>query len=507
MNHPHPVQQATVFIDTSTSTGTIDPMIFGQYLEHVQPDDRCIYGAIVDEPSALTDDDGFRTDVIDAVRSLNAPIVRWPGGCFADIYHWEDGIGPKHTRPVRRNWHWGGLEPNTFGTDEFLRWCERIGTAPYLNINFGTGTLDEAIRWLDYTNGTDLTDDVRRRHENGHPEPYNVRYWGIGNEQWGFWEAGHMDARAYAAQLHNWAQFMKKLDPSIRPIGIGSAAAKDPEWDLEVVTRSGHLIDYLTLHIYGHAFNTRDDYYNVVSLPIYVEERIRTMAGVIEVGIQRIGRETPIAISIDEWNIRHLVEDDAGGPPSLRRLSPRTMRDAVAAAGVFHAMIRQANDVTMANYVFLLNGNGVLLVDDQGVVKTPLFHLFDMYRNGMQPEALGVLVSSAERTTGVRMDDPATTETRTMAYIDAVASRSADGSTLTVTVINRHLDEAIDVRIVTPDGAPGGTVTVTTLAHDDPLATNDRQQPENVTPTASRPDWAGTFAAPAHSVSLLTFTS
>src|SRR5690606_17374180 len=131
-------------------------MIFGQYLEHVQPEDKCIYGAIVDEPSELTDGEGFRVDVIEAVQELAVPVVRWPGGCFADIYHWEDGIGPKDRRPVRRNWHWGGLEPNTFGTDEFLNWCERVGTQPYLNLNFGTGTLDEAIRWLDYTNGTEL---------------------------------------------------------------------------------------------------------------------------------------------------------------------------------------------------------------------------------------------------------------------------------------------------------------------------------------------------------------
>lgn len=500
------MQTATVIVDVSAPSGTIDPMIYGQYLEHVQPDDACIYGAIVDEPSALTDEDGYRTDVLGAVRDLAPPVVRWPGGCFADIYHWEDGIGPKGQRPVRRNWHWGGIEPNTFGTDEFLRWCEKIGAEPYLNLNFGTGTLNEAIRWLDYTNGTDLTADVRHRHENGHPDPYNVTYWGIGNEQWGAWEAGHMDARTYAAQLHNWAQFMKKLDPSIRPIGIGSQAAEDPEWDLEVITRAGHMIDYLTLHVYGHALNSIDDYYHVVSLPIYVEERIRTMAGVIDAGLQRIGRETPIPISIDEWNIRHLVADEAGGPPKLRRLSPRTLRDAVSAAGVFHAMIRHCNAVAMANYVFLLNGNGVLLVDEAGIVKTPLYHLFEMYRHGMQPEALAVRVTSGELTTGVRMKDPSTTETRAMAYIDSVASRSEDGATLTVAVINRHRDEPIDVRIGTSDGEAGESVLVRTLVHDDALATNDRHHPDRVAPIERRETWSGTFTAPAHSVSLLTFT-
>ncbi len=500
------MQQATISIDVSTTVGTIDPMIFGQYLEHVQPDEKCIYGAIVDEPSDLTDEDGVRTDVVDAVRELNAPIVRWPGGCYADFYHWEDGVGPRDQRPVRRNWHWGGMEPNTFGTDEFLQWCQRIGTEPYLNLNLGTGTLDEALRWLDYCNGTELTTDVQRRHQNGHAEPYHVRYWGVGNEQWGDWEAGHMDAKTYAARLHNWTQFFRKYDPNAHFLGVGSAGAKDPAWDLEVISRAGHLIDFLTLHVYGHALNRLDDYYAVVSLPIYVEERIRTMASVIDAACQRIGRETPIPISIDEWNIRHLVDDREGGPPKLQRLSPRTLRDAIAAAGVFHGMIRHCNDVSMANYVFLLNGNGVLLVDDEGFVKTPLFHLFAMYRNQMLPYVVDVSIESPERITGVRMDNPGSTETRDMAYIDAVASRGEDGSGLTVAVINRHLDDDMAVRIDVPEGAPGSRVTVQTLGHDDPLATNSRKDPDAITPIRSTIDWDGTFTAPAHSVSVLTFS-
>lgn len=506
METASPMQKATIVVDTSATVGTIDPMIFGQYLEHVQPDDACIYGAIVDEPSDLTDDEGFRIDVIDAVRELDVPVVRWPGGCFADIYHWEDGVGPRDQRPVRRNWHWGGIEPNTFGTNEFLQWCERIGTEPYLNLNLGTGTLDEAIRWVDYCNGSEATTDVRNRAAHGHPEPYNVRYWGVGNEQWGPWEAGHLDAKAYAAKLHNWTQFLKKLDSSAHFIGIGSEASNDPDWDLEVITRAGHLISYLTLHVYGHALKSLDDYYAIASLPLYVEERIRTMASVIDIARDKIGRETPIPISIDEWNIRHLVEDPESGTPSLRRLSPRTLRDAIAAAGVFHSMIRQCNAVGMANYVFLLNGNGVLLVDDTGIVKTPLYHLFQLYRTEMFSDVLRVSVECENRVVGVRMHDVATTETRDLAYVDAVASRSADGTGMTIAVINRHLSEDISVRVITPDGAVGREATIRSLTHPDPLASNDREHPDDVTPKQRVIEWTGEFIAPAHSVSLLTIS-
>jgi alpha-N-arabinofuranosidase len=314
-----------------------------------------------------------------------------------------------------------------------------------------------------------------------------------------------MDAATYAAQLHNWTQFLRKVDPSAHFIGIGSQASRDPAWDLEVVQRAGHLIDYMTLHIYGHAFNTVDDYYSIVSLPLYVEERIRTMANVIDAGRQQIGREKPIHISIDEWNIRHLYEDADGRSPQLRRLSPRTLRDALTAAGVFHAMIRQCDVVTMANYVFLLNGNGVLLVDSEGVIKTPLFHLFDMYRNQMLPHVLDITVESAERITSVRMDDPGSTEIRDMAYVDAVASRNEDGTRMSIAVINRHLEEEASVRLVTTDGAPGGSVTIQTLSHEDTLATNNRQHPDNVVPHRQTMEWTGTFTAPPHSISLLTF--
>ena len=278
----------TIFAKATVSSnrvlGTVDDMIYGQYLEHVQPEHHCIYGAIVDEPSALTDEHGFRLDVIDAVRDLGVPVVRWPGGCFADIYHWEDGVGPKELRPARRNWHWGGIEPNTFGTDEFLGWAERIGALPYLNFNLGTGTLDEAIRWLDYCNGSELTADVLNRQANGRVEPWNVRFWGVGNEQWGPWEANSLDAETYAERLRNWTQFFRKLDPAAEFMGIASHSARDPEWDLTVLLKSGHLIDWITLHAYGHSIHdgTGNDYYPTVTFPVFFEERLIRLIALIE---------------------------------------------------------------------------------------------------------------------------------------------------------------------------------------------------------------------------------
>ena len=496
--------RATVTLDLDRIIGTVDPMIFGQYLEHVQPGDRCIYGAILDDESSHVDERGFRTDVIAAVQELDVPIVRWPGGCFADIYHWEDGVGPIAERPVRRNWHWGGIEPNRFGTDEFLAWCEMTGIPPYLNFNLGTGTLDEAIRWIDYCNGTDPTHEVTQRQQNGRSGPWNVRHWGVGNEQWGFWEAGHMDARDYAAKLHNWTQFLKKLDPDSHFLGVGSEGANDAGWDLQVLRKAGHLIDYLTLHVYGHSIvGDVDDYYPAVTLPVYVEERIARMEAVIATAMSEIGRDDPVRISIDEWNIRHLVRDPQTGETSLRRLSPRTLQDAIAAAGVFHAMMRHAPSVGMANYVFLLNGNGVLLVEPDGIVKTPLYHLFQVYRRQAVGDVLDARVASDEFTTSVRMNKPDQYALRDVAYIDVVATVDRKRQQLSVSIVNRHLNEEATVRIVPQGFACDHKAKSWQLHHDNVQSANTFAQPDTITPTTIDLEWTGEIIVPAHSVTIV----
>lgn len=506
--------RARVTIDAGRVVGVVDPMIYGQYLEHVQPEDRCIYGAVLDEGSPLADAHGYREDVVAAVRELDVPVVRWPGGCFADIYRWEDGVGPRDARPVRRNWHWGGVESNRFGTDEFLRWCERVGAAPYVNVNLGTGTLGEAIRWLDYCNGSDPTADVLRRAANGHPAPYGVPFWGVGNEQWGDWEAGHMDARTYAAALRNWAQFLRKLDPQARLLGIGSPMARDPEWDVEVLRRAGNLLDYLTLHIYGHTVVNApadDEYYPTVAQAVYVEEQLRRMAATVAAASGYRTRETPLRIAVDEWNIRHLVRSAEGSNYSeghrLVRDSPRTMQDAVFAAGVFHAMLRLAPVVGMANYVFLLNGNGVLLVGPDGIVKTPLYDLFRLYRRHMQPVVLDTQVESESFVTAVRQERLDVTTDRSVPYLDAVATRDVASRVYAVAIINRHRDEAAAVEIVAAGVSEGTRMDVWDLAHDDVRAANDFGQPDRVRARHRAEEWTRRITVPPHAVTLIRVVS
>lgn len=491
--------QASVRIDHSRTLGTIDPMIYGQYLEHVQPEHHCIYGAIVDEPSSLTDERGYRHDVIAAVRELGVPVVRWPGGCFADIYHWEDGIGPQDQRPARRNWHWHGVEPNTFGTNEFLDWTEAVGARPYLNFNIGTGTLDEAIRWLDYCNGTEPTAEVRKRQANGRDEPWKVPYWGVGNEQWGPWEANAMDAETYAERLRNWTQFLKKLDPDAEFMGIASHSANDPAWDMHVLLTAGHLIDWITLHAYGHSVvGDADDYYPTVNFGVFFEQRLERLIHVIKAAESALGRTRPIRISVDEWNIRHLTRRDDDSKPELDRLSPRTMQDAVAAAGVLHAMLRHPEQVGMANYVFLFNGNGVLLTNPDGLVRTPLYDLFWLYRHLMIGEAVEARVTVETLPLPVRVDRTGADETWDVAPVDVVATM-VDGCAR-YGIVNRHQSEPATV---TFEGTSTGNALLYLLTHDDPLASNTFAAPDTIRRRQEPIEWAGSLVVPPHSIAVV----
>lgn len=476
----------------------ISPLIYGQYVEHVAD---CVYPAIHDPESPESDEHGLRRDVQRHAAEMGVPVVRWPGGCFADVYHWQDGIGPREQRPLRRNWHWGGLEPNHFGTDEFLAWCENIGAQPYVNLNLGTGTLDEALRWMDYCVGTEATEDVRRRRRNGRREPYDVRLWGIGNETWGPWEAGTTDAEHYARLLANWADFASRYQQDASLLGVGSAEGADPAWDRAVLDVAGDRLAYLTQHTYGYSVDreTGAEYLNVAFTPVYVEARLRAMAEVIA-SSRAAGR---VRIALDEWNIRHFEPDGTGGY-RLNRASPRTVQDAVFAAGVFNAMIRMSPMVGMANYVFLVNGNGVLLVRGPHLVRTTLYHVFRQYRQWMRGTALAVDVRApgtalprpqADRPGHAPVPDglPARAD-----YLDAAAARA--GKAITVSLVNRHPDEAIEVSLL-------GSVDwhrAWTLTHGDVYATNDVEHPDRVVPEHHRIEpGRRSWRCPPHSITLL----
>jgi alpha-N-arabinofuranosidase len=471
--------QVTVELKT---IGAISPYIYGQYLEHVERADECIYPSIWDDKSPFAEETGLRRDVIAAAKELGVPVVRWPGGCFADVYHWCDGIGPQAKRPVRENKQWGGDEPNHFGTDEFLRFCKLIGSDAYINANLGTGTLDECLDWLDYCNAADQ----------------RVNFWGIGNETFGKWEAGHMDAKTYSTTLAKWAGAVREKTPQVKIMAVGSMSANDSNWDRAVLQKAGNLIDFLTIHNYGISTGEKSDYEALAFTPVYFEQRFRKMlAAVDELSGRRTNAE-PIRLALDEWNIRHYQNG------KLNRQDPRTLQDAVFAGGILNSVIRLSPRVAMANYVFLVNGNGVMLVNSNQVVKTPLFHLFKQYGEWMRGEALATTVDCPKihppppTAHFPNFKAPADFNAPESPYLDVAAALRKDG--LAIALVNRHATDFAEVKLNLPRGFVPKKIW--TLSDDDIFAANNFKNPYRIAPK-KRPITGKKWNCPPHSVSLI----
>lgn len=472
---------STLDVRTDQTVGTVHPHVYGHFLE--QNFFGNIEGGVFDEGSELADPEtGFRTDVLAACRELGVPLVRWPGGNFTSAYHWTDGIGPRDARPRRLDLTWGGEESNRFGTDEFLAWCAAAGAEPFLV--HSCRSVDDAVRWVEYTNHGGDTELTRQRAANGHPDPYPVRYWGVGNEVYGPWQMGYRSAEQYAADLREHARFIRAVDPEVRIVAVGSHF--EPErWARQVLGRAGRQIDYLSIHLYAASTHlyTGDDYDAVVGQPVYFERKLTAYADLVHELAGELGVDRPLSLAMDEWNIRHLEpehwpepERGAGGgfaerephdaPGSalrVNRYSPRTLADALFYGGVFHAMLRLSGHPVaprMANTVNLTNANALLEVRPGGLVRSASYHVWDLYQNHTGPVVRPVTVATASRVTAVRQGavhdaERFVTRAETVADLDVVATGSTDGRRLELTVINRSRSTTHDTTLLA-DGRTDG---------------------------------------------------
>lgn len=522
----------------------IDPFIYGHFLESAFFGN--IEGGVFDEGSPLSLDDpgarnGLRRDVIELCRELGLPVVRWPGGNFTSPYHWEDGIGPRDARPRRLELAWGEEETNRFGTDEFLAWCAEVGTEPYLA--HSGRNVDEAVRWVEYTNYAGDTEYTRQRAANGHPDPYGVKYWGLGNEVYGRWQFGHRTAAEYAADAREHARFMRAVDPSVKFVAVGQDHDLEG-WTRTVMDAVGDVADYVSFHLYGATTQLADgaaEYEAIVAQPQYFEQQIQDYSSLVTELAARNGTERPLGLALDEWNIRHVeptawpdpkpsddggtAERDLDGLPTDRphrvnRWSPRTLADALFYAGVFHALHRASSlevPVTMANTVNLLNANGVVVARPGGAVRAATYYVWHLYQNHLGPIALAADVRSSGRLTSVRQGDEHDhtgdfqVRTGTVPDLDVSATQTADGSSIRLAVINRHRTSTIRAELAL-DGRADGLPTraaVRELGADveDVLASNSLSDPDQVVlrDRGVIELVGGAYDFPPHSITLLSF--
>ena len=446
-------QQTRINIEIPDKPVSIDPMIYGQMLEDCN--DKVIYGGLVNQDGSLHD------KANELLKPLNIPVVRWPGGTYVHEYDWKKGIGPMKDRPVVDEFAWKGKETNLFGTDEFLQWCDKIGTEAYINFNMGNdpvygASLGDAISWIEYVNGPVSTTLGKKRAYNGHAEPYNVKYWGIGNENYGPWgrHSGET-AEVYSKRLHRWATTIRSLYPDLQLLGVGHTY----NWNDTILQVNGKLIDFLTLHYYMTANvkdNTLQNEESTLFSPAKVELQISKNVELLDkVNKQNNRINNPVRFSIDEWNCRHSVFSDE--KYTFTRNDSRRQFDVAATAGMLNVFIRQSPHVGMANYIFPVNGHGLIrTVGENDAYISATYPIFELYRKHMTGKKLNINIDGAKTILSVNKLSVAgdifnNSGELELSYIDAVAVIT-DDETINMTIINRSHNENHKINISLPGG-------------------------------------------------------
>lgn len=436
---------AALTVLTDEVFGTVSPRLYGHFAEHLG---RCCYDGIwVGRDSTIPNWNGFRLDVLNALKAMPTPLLRWPGGCYADHYHWGDGIGP--SRPVRLGMSCGLQveDDNGLGTHEFLDYCKQIGAEAYLAGNMGSGSVQEMCDWLEYCNASVQTELVKERTSNGHADPYGVKLWGVGNENWGC--GGHYDADSYGLEYRRYATMLQHVDPNAELVTCGH----NKEWNERLMDKLRHhafLVDHFSIHRYwvtgGPGVKFSDEqYYKLLREADETEDFVMETRAIIQ---DAVGDKKKIGIALDEWGVWHPEvrqwgEDAVGGDLNNYEQAC-TLRDALAACAAFEGFHRQADSLSMANIAQIVNVlQAPIRTEGDAMWLTPTYHAFAMHEPHLGGQAVRVSVEG-----GLNLPDgsPAVTATAT-----------TKDSKIAVTIMNRHLHEEAAVRIPV-----GGTVKLLT---------------------------------------------
>jgi len=374
-----------LFINADISAGTINKNIYGHFAEHLG---RCIYGGIwVGKNSPIPNTDGIRNDVAEALKKLRIPVLRWPGGCFADEYHWKDGIGPYEKRPKMINTHWGGVtEDNSFGTHEFLGFCEMIGAEPYICGNVGSGTVYEMQQWIEYITFDGVSPMAELRKQNGREKPWKLKYFGVGNENWGC--GGNMRAEYYADLYRRYSTYVRNYgDNRIFKIACGPGNF-DTHWTEVLMREAGRFMDGLSMHWYslptgnwkdkGSATEFGEDqWFSTLRNILLIDDLIKKHSVIMD----KYDPEKRVAIIFDEWGTWYNVEP--GTNPGFL-FQQNTVRDALVAGVALNIFNSHCDRVQMANIAQLINVlQAVIFTEGEKMVLTPTYHVFDMYKEHM----------------------------------------------------------------------------------------------------------------------------
>ena len=486
-------------LNADLKKGKINKNIYGHFSEHLG---RCIYeGYWVGEDSSIPNTRGIRNDVVEALRNIKIPVLRWPGGCFADEYHWKDGVGPREKRARMINTHWGGvIENNHFGTHEFMDLCEQLGAEPYICGNVGSGTVQEMQEWVEYMTFDGESPMANWRKENGREEPWKLKYFGVGNENWGC--GGNMRPEYYADLYRRYQTYVRNYgDNKIFKIACGPNV-DDYNW-MEVLMREAcRFMDGISLHYYtvtgtwenkGSATDFDEEkWFITLKKSLFMEELIQKHSTIMD----KYDPEKRVYLIVDEWGTWHDVEP--GTNPGFL-YQQNTMRDALVAGITLNIFNKYCERVQMANIAQTINVlQAVILTRGAEMILTPTYHVFDLYKVHQDADLIDLHLQSEDYEMGGE----------SIPAVSASASMDSNGD-INITFCNLKASEGVKVDcIFNSTDFRIGSMTGKVLAADEITAHNTFEEPERVKPAAfnaaEKTETGFTVNLPAASVVLLT---
>ena len=505
-------------VDSSRRIAPLDRNLFGSFVEHLG---RSVYGGIYEPGSKFDDGRGYRKDVLEEVRQMGVPIIRYPGGNFVSGYNWLDGVGPKAQRPRVLDRAWNTIEPNQFGTNEFITWARAVGAEPLLGTNFGTGTVESTVALMEYCNverGTKWS-ELRRQH--GYEKPHNVKYWCLGNEMDGPWQIGHIPAREYGSKARDAARQMRALDPTAKFIACGSSGpfmATYLDWDQQVLEECFDEVDAISLHRYfDNSDETGGDTAKFLALNLSMDRQIQEIMAVCDVVRGRRRSAKTLWLSFDEWNVwyRKRAGTDVDGQ---RQLAPHlleevyNLEDALLVGGLLNTLLRRSDRVRVACLAQLVNVIAPLLTNEDGLLRQTIWYPYTWALKYARGSALN-LASQGPSYEVSRLGRPVEQGGRSIPglgqvpYLDVAATLDDASKTVTLFILNRDLDRARELRVNWHDLTPQGVNVCSVLTGADLKAANTFAAPKLVAPQPLEAPKLGRqmlLQLPAHSYTLLS---
>jgi alpha-L-arabinofuranosidase len=482
---------ARAVINQARYKSELDRRLLGAFLEHLG---RAIYTGVYEPGSPLADAKGFRTDVIKEMKELGVPIMRYPGGNFVSGYNWLDGVGPKNQRPTVLERAWNSIETNQFGTNDFIDWCKLVGTEPLLGMNYGTGTAEMAVAYVEYCNVDKGTKWSELRRSHGYEAPHNVRYWCLGNEMDGPWQIGHMPARAYGQKARDTAHQIRVIDRSLQLIACGSSNRIMPTylvWDREVLEECYDQVDAISLHCYYG--NTPELSGN--STPRYLAMNLDMELQIHEIGavcdyVQGLYKSPKrLWLSFDEWNVWYRARDGAATNGN-RTFAPKlleevyNLEDALLVGGFINSLLRTSDRVRLACLAQILNVIAPLVTNKTSVLRQSIYYPYAWSLQYAKGRVLDLAVDSETYSItgkGLRSDFARDDQ---VPFLDVAATFDPQSGQAAVFMLNRDLDAERELVLEWRDPTPTRVLACQTLTGTDLKAFNTFEQPQQVVPRA-----------------------